>query len=186
MDSGMKGSMPCASGRACISATPMKVPVCTTWSTSHRRRHRRGARRSRRRRRSHPRRRRLGNGARRRPRHSGRHPQGRRHFRGRSHNDPAARRRKIRPGRRRVSGGLRGVGVSVVNALSSEFQLRLARRQGTLHGIRPWRCGRPLEVVGDANGKHGTEVSFLASTETFTDVEYDFRRWNIACASSRS
>src|SRR5438309_676229 len=32
----------------------------------------------------------------------------------------------------------------------------------------------PLKVVGDANGKRGTEVTFLASTETFTNVEYDF------------
>src|SRR5207247_8840121 len=75
----------------------------------------------------------------------------------------------------KVSGGLHGVGVSVVNALSSKLQLRV------------WRDGRehfvefahgdvvaPLKVVGEANGKRGTEVTFLASPETFTNVEYDF------------
>ncbi|HMH71089.1 MAG TPA: ATP-binding protein, partial [Bradyrhizobium sp.] len=75
----------------------------------------------------------------------------------------------------KVSGGLHGVGVSVVNALSSKLQLRVWR-DGKEHFIEfaHGDAVAPLEVVGNANGRRGTEVTFLASTETFTMIEYDF------------
>ncbi|MCR9256649.1 MAG: DNA topoisomerase (ATP-hydrolyzing) subunit B [Alphaproteobacteria bacterium] len=75
----------------------------------------------------------------------------------------------------KVSGGLHGVGVSVVNALSEWLELRVWRN-GERHFMR-FRRGEaeaPLVVEGDAEGKTGTEVRFLAATETFKRVEFDF------------
>ncbi len=75
----------------------------------------------------------------------------------------------------KVSGGLHGVGVSVVNALSDYLELRIFRN-GKEHYAR-FEGGftvEPLRVLGDANGRKGTEVRFLASTTTFSNLDYDF------------
>ncbi len=75
----------------------------------------------------------------------------------------------------KVSGGLHGVGVSVVNALSVWLELRIWRN-GKEHYAR-FEHGDTVEhlrVVGDANGEQGTEVRFLASTDTFSNLDYVF------------
>src|SRR2546421_2316763 len=72
----------------------------------------------------------------------------------------------------KVSGGLHGVGVSVVNALSEFLDLRVWR--GGREHYMQFRNGdpvAPLKVVGEADGKKGTEVTFLPSTGTFTKTE---------------
>ncbi|NOX39414.1 MAG: DNA topoisomerase (ATP-hydrolyzing) subunit B [Alphaproteobacteria bacterium] len=76
----------------------------------------------------------------------------------------------------KVSGGLHGVGVSVVNALSDWLELRIWRN-GKEHLAR-FEHGDTVEhlrVVGDANGRKGTEVRFLASLDTFSDLDYVFK-----------
>ena len=75
----------------------------------------------------------------------------------------------------KVSGGLHGVGVSVVNALSEFLDLRIWR-DGKEHYMQ-FRLGdavAPLKIVGDAPGRKGTEVTFLPSPATFTKTEFDF------------
>ncbi|WMS44273.1 DNA topoisomerase (ATP-hydrolyzing) subunit B [Acuticoccus sp. MNP-M23] len=75
----------------------------------------------------------------------------------------------------KVSGGLHGVGVSVVNALSAELDLTI-RRAGRTHkmSFAHGNAVAPLADVGPAEGRSGTEVRFLPSQETFTSVEFDF------------
>ena len=75
----------------------------------------------------------------------------------------------------KVSGGLHGVGVSVVNALSSTLELRIWRA-GEEHFIRfaDGVAEAPLEVVGKAEDRSGTEITFTPSPETFTKTEFDF------------
>ncbi len=77
----------------------------------------------------------------------------------------------------KVSGGLHGVGVSVVNALSITLDLTIWRDDEEhymqfSHGD----AVAPLKVVGPANGKKGTRVTFLPSPETFKITEFDFEK----------
>jgi len=74
----------------------------------------------------------------------------------------------------KVSGGLHGVGVSVVNALSEWLRLTI-RRNGNVYQMefREGVAVAPLKVTGQTE-KHGTEVHFLASQSVFGDITYHY------------
>jgi len=74
----------------------------------------------------------------------------------------------------KVSGGLHGVGVSVVNALSEDLHLEV-RKNGQLYK-QSYHMGEPvapLAAFGPADGS-GTKINFKPSSETFTDVEFHY------------
>ena len=76
----------------------------------------------------------------------------------------------------KVSGGLHGVGVSVVNALSVWLKLKI-RQNGEVHEISFTHgvADAPLRQTGEYEGRSGTEVSFMPSTDTFTMVDFDYK-----------
>ena len=75
----------------------------------------------------------------------------------------------------KVSGGLHGVGVSVVNALSEWLELVIFRNEKQ-HKItfKMGEAAEPLEIIGDAAGQSGTHVTFMPSTEIFAHINFDF------------
>lgn len=75
----------------------------------------------------------------------------------------------------KVSGGLHGVGVSVVNALSTWLRLKIWRNDQQYEAeFANGNVVEHIHVTAAAPGKHGTEVSFLPSPETFTQVEFSY------------
>ena len=75
----------------------------------------------------------------------------------------------------KVSGGLHGVGVSVVNALSEWLELVIFRNEKQ-HQItfKMGVAAGPLKIIGDAVGQSGTHVTFLPSTEIFAHINFEF------------
>ncbi len=81
---------------------------------------------------------------------------------------------KFGGGAYKVTGGLHGVGGSVVNALSEELRAEV-RRQGWLY-TQEYERGKPTGglVKGEKTTEHGTTVSFKPDPQIFPDIEYDF------------
>jgi DNA gyrase subunit B len=75
----------------------------------------------------------------------------------------------------KVSGGLHGVGVSVVNALSERLEMRIWRNDGEYSMVfSGGDADAPLARAGDAQGRTGSEISFLPDPATFSSREFDF------------
>ena len=76
----------------------------------------------------------------------------------------------------KVSGGLHGVGVSVVNALSEWLELTIWRddKEHQMRFVDGGSVEAPLAVVGTADGKRGTKIVFKPSAATFSSTAFDF------------
>ena len=86
----------------------------------------------------------------------------------------------------KVSGGLHGVGVSVVNALSEMLQLTIYRDgKGTGRNTASATPRAPLAVDGRAT-ERGTTIRFKPSDAIFTNIEFSTTSWRSACANCRS
>ena len=76
----------------------------------------------------------------------------------------------------KVSGGLHGVGISVVNALSEKLKLTIWRDNKEYVALfKDGDTQSPLTEKGLSNGKQGTSINFLASSKTFSDINYSFK-----------
>ena len=75
----------------------------------------------------------------------------------------------------KVSGGLHGVGVSVVNALSKTLKLNI-NREGKKYFVefKDGKAKSPLKLVGKSKDKDGTEINFLPSNEIFPSIKFSF------------
>jgi DNA gyrase subunit B len=75
----------------------------------------------------------------------------------------------------KISGGLHGVGVSVVNALSDWLKLTIWRDDKEYEvDFELGDAVAPLKVIGPANGRRGTRVHFMASSDIFGNIEYHY------------
>ncbi|UCM92866.1 MAG: DNA topoisomerase (ATP-hydrolyzing) subunit B [Rickettsia endosymbiont of Cimex lectularius] len=75
----------------------------------------------------------------------------------------------------KISGGLHGVGVSVVNALSEWLELKIWRANKEYFiKFRDGATEVPLLLKGDSSEKNGTEITFLPSVTTFSTIEFNF------------
>ena len=91
----------------------------------------------------------------------------------------------------KVSGGLHGVGVSVVNALSERLELEIWRpkAKGSYTWQQEYACGTPkapLAKAGRAGSKTGTSVTFKPDVTIMESRNTTTTRWRSACASWRS
>jgi DNA gyrase subunit B len=76
----------------------------------------------------------------------------------------------------KVSGGLHGVGVSVVNALSDWLKLTIYKdNKEYFVEFHNGEVVEPLKEIGSAEGKSGTVITFMPSIETFSNIEFDFK-----------
>ena len=88
----------------------------------------------------------------------------------------------------KVSGGLHGVGVSCVNALSETLELEIWRRRRT-PGQQEYACGvpkAPLVKAGKAGRKTGTKITFKPDPTIMDATSSTSTRWPSACANWRS
>ena len=76
----------------------------------------------------------------------------------------------------KVSGGLHGVGVSVVNALSEKLNLKIFRDDNEYEiNFKNGKPDKPLKEVGESKGKSGTSVTFTPNKDIFSNIQFDLK-----------